>query len=78
MNKTEYIKILRDNQNIIKEIIRDYKSFNEDNPLPSNDEFLITKKQHLIIAMVNLIFIVLTYKKEEFDLFPQLHSFYFL
>ena len=43
MNKTEYIKILRDNQNIIKEIIRDYKSFNEDNPLPSNDEFLITK-----------------------------------
>ncbi len=44
MNKTEYIKILRDNQNIIKEIIRDYKSFNEDNPLPSNDEFLITKK----------------------------------
>lgn len=78
MNKTEYIKILRDNQNIIKEIIRDYKSFNEDNPLPSNDEFLITKKQHLIIAMVNLIFIVLTYKKEEFDLFSTAAFFLFL
>lgn len=78
MNKTEYIKILRENQNIIKEVISDYKSFNEDNPLPSDDEFLIAKKQHLIIAMVSLTFIILTYKKEFFDLFSTAAFFLFL
>lgn len=79
MDKQEYIKILKENQNAIKKIISEYEEYSENYDLSLNENFLITKNQHLKIALFNLAFIVLTStKKDIFDMFSTAALFIFI